>query len=270
MKTSNGVNKKLKDLFNLSGKVAVVTGGAGFLGEAICEGLAESGANVAIVSRDLAKCRKLADRLTLAYGVKTYAGLLDISKEASVKKCFAQISKKMSGLDILVNNAYFGSSGSIEEMSEQAWQKGMEGTINGVWRCTKGVLPHFISGGVIINIASMYGLVSPDPRIYGEDMSLANPPNYGSGKAAILQFTRYAAVHLAPRQIRVNSISPGAFPGGEAGANRDFMVRLKNKIPLGRTGKPDELKGAVVFLAADASAYVTGANIVVDGGWTAW
>src|SRR3989338_5364381 len=168
------MNKILKDLFNLSGRVAVVTGGAGFLGEAICEGLAEAGANVVIVSLHPLKCKKLADRLTRDYGVKTWAGLMDISKEVSVKKCFVQIAKKMSRVYILVNNAYFGSSGDLAKMSEDDWQKGIDGTINGVWRCTKGVLPYFTAGGVIINIASMYGLVSPDPRIYADDMSIVN------------------------------------------------------------------------------------------------
>lgn len=264
------MNKSLKELFDLSGKVAVVTGGAGFLGEAVCEGLAEAGASVAIVSANSKKCQNLAERLARDYGVKTWGGQMDIAKSASVKKCFTEIASELSHVDILVNNAHFCSSGRLEEMTEEDWQKGIDGTINGVFRCTQGVLPYFTTSGVIINIASMYGLVSPDPRIYKGDQNLENPPNYGAGKAAIIQFTRYAACCLASRQIRVNSISPGPFPNEEVLANPEFIARLKDKVPLGRVGTPHEMKGSVVFLASDASSYVTGANIVVDGGWTAW
>jgi gluconate 5-dehydrogenase len=123
--------------------------------------------------------------------------------------------------------------------------------------------------GVIINISSMYGIVSPDSRIYG-DSGYNNPPDYGAGKAAIIQFTRYSACHLACDGIRVNTISPGPFPGAEVQQNKTFMSNLENRVPLGRIGRPDDLKGAVVFLASNASSYVTGQNIVVDGGWTVW
>lgn len=264
------MSKRLKDLFNLSGKAVVVTGGAGYLGEAICEGLAEAGASIAIVSTSLKEGRALANSLVKKYGVKAWAGLMDISKPSSIKKCFAEIVKKFDHIDVLINNAYFGAPGRLEEISDNDWQQGIEGTINGVFRCTQGVLPYFTSGGVIINMASMYGLVSPDTRIYGGNRNLENPPNYGSGKAAIIQFSRYTACHLAPRNIRVNCISPGAFPNKLVRTNRGFITRLENKIPLGRVGTPDELKGVAVFLASDASSYITGTNIVVDGGWTAW
>jgi len=115
----------------------------------------------------------------------------------------------------------------------------------------------------------MYGVVSPDPRIYG-DSGYDNPPNYGAGKAAIIQFTRYAACHLAAKGIRVNAISPGPFPNPKVQENKWFISNLKNKVPLGRIGQPGDLKGAVVFLASEGSSYITGQNIVVDGGWTVW
>jgi len=121
----------------------------------------------------------------------------------------------------------------------------------------------------IINISSIYGEVSPDPSIY-EDSGYNSPPQYGSGKAAIIQFTRYAACHLAKKGIRVNSISPGSFLKPEVQKNQNFVNNLKKKIPLGRIGDPDELKGAVVFLASKSSSYITGENIHVDGGWIAW
>lgn len=264
------MSKKLKELFDLSGKVAIVTGGSGYLGEAMCEGLAESGANIAILGTNLKDGKILAKRLIKEYKIRAWAGEMDISKSASIKKGFVQVVKQFSRIDILVNNAYFGASGRLGDISDESWQKGIDGSINGVSRCTKNVLPYFNSGGVIINIASMYGIISPDPRIYNNDRKLENPPNYGAGKAAIIQYSRYSACHLASQNIRVNSISPGAFPHDQVRANKDFLSRLENKVPLGRVGRPDELKGAVVFLASDASSYVTGTNLVVDGGWTAW
>lgn len=264
------MTKKLRELFDLSGKVAVVTGGSGYLGEAIGESLAELRADLVIVGTNLKKSRILAKRLSKDYDIKAWAGYMDISKPLSIKKSFTEIKKRFSHIDILINNAYFGASGRLEEISEDSWKMGIDGTINGVFRCTQAVLPYFNSGGVIINIASMYGLVSPDLRIYNGDKSLENPANYGAGKAAIIQFTRYSACNLASRGIRINCISPGAFPHTRIKSNQHFISRLENKIPLARVGLSHELKGAIAFLASDASSYVTGFNLVVDGGLTAW
>jgi gluconate 5-dehydrogenase len=172
-----------------------------------------------------------------------------------------------------VNNAFFGYEGKNEKnipaMPEEMWAMGIEGTANVVFRCIRSAASLMKKGGSIINISSIYGIVSPDPSIYGTS-GFNNPPAYGAGKAAVLQFTRYAACHLASKGIRVNSISPGAFPNKEVQENKKFISNLKRKIPLGRIGEPEDLAGAVVFLASDASSYVTGSNIVVDGGWTAW
>ena len=123
--------------------------------------------------------------------------------------------------------------------------------------------------GSIINIASIYGTVSPDPEIY-ENSGFDNPPEYGAGKAAIIQFTRYIAVHNAKYGVRANSISPGPFPNQTVQKNKKFMNNLKRKIPMNRIGHPNELKGITIFLASNASSFLTGENIHVDGGWTAW
>lgn len=264
------MSKSIKELFDLSGKVAIVTGGSGYLGEAMCEGLAEYGASLAIVSTNVDKNRILMNRLVKKFGVDACVGQIDIANPKSIEKCFSAIDKKFSHIDILINNAFFGAAGRLNEISEESWKTGMEGTINSVFRCTQAILPYFNSGGVIINIASIYGLISPDLRIYGGDRSLENPPNYGAGKAAIIQFSRYSACNLAPLGIRVNSICPGAFPNPKVQKKQSFIKRLEKKIPMSRIGIPHELKGAIVFLASDASSYVTGSNIVVDGGMTAW
>lgn len=258
-------------LFNLKNKVAVVTGGAGHLGAAICEGLAEAGATVVIASRDIVKCRELAEKLSEQYQIEAIGMKVDISSKDSVEELMATVSKIKGHIDIFVNNAFFGASGGIMDITEDNWLKGIDGTINSAFRCLQAVIPYMVKQqkGKIINISSMYGLVSPDPRIYSHP-SLSNPPNYGAGKAAIIQLTKYAACHLAKDNIMVNAITPGAFPNPEVQKNKQFIDNLENKIPLGRIGRPEDLKGAVLFLASDASDYVTGANIVVDGGWTVW
>jgi NAD(P)-dependent dehydrogenase (short-subunit alcohol dehydrogenase family) len=260
------------DMFSLQGRVVVVTGGAGHLGSAISEGLAEAGADVAIASRDDRRCRELADKLAKRCSVRAMGIRLDMRSLGEVKDCFMEVDRRMGAIDVLVNNAGFAKAGtSIESVSEADWLEAIEGTINGVFRCTQAVLPHMErrKRGAIINVSSMYGIVSPDPRIYG-DSGYDNPPGYGAGKAAVIQLTRYAACHLAAKGIRVNAVSPGPFPSPIVQRNEQFMAELRTKVPLGRIGDPADLKGVVVFLASDASSYITGQNIVVDGGWTAW
>lgn len=265
------MKKNIHELFSLSGNVAVVTGGAGHLGFSISEALAEAGAEVYIASRDEEKCKQAASILQQRLDTKVVGTHIDISSSKSVTDCFERIESRAGKINILVNNASFSTDGKLNEISEHDWSKGIDGTINGVYRTTKAIVPIMShnKGGSIINIASMYGTVSPDPSIYG-DSGYDNPPNYGAGKAAIIQFTRYMACHFAKEGIRVNAISPGPFPSPEVQENKQFISNLEKKTPLGRIGLPYELKGIVVFLASAASSYVTGQNIHVDGGWTSW
>lgn len=262
---------KIKDLFNLENNVAVVTGGTGYLGLNISEALAEAGATVYITGRNEKKCKETAEFLERSTGGRVKGLKIDIGSLQSIKNCFSQITKEMGKIDILVNNAFYSPGSNLRNISERDWLLGIDGTINGVFRCTKAIIPIMEKNksGSIINISSMYGVVSPDPSIYGNS-GCDNPPNYGAGKAAIIQFTRYTACHLAKKGIRVNAVSPGPFPKPEVQKDIKFMSNLKKKTPLGRIGQPYEIKGVIVFLAARASSYVTGANINVDGGWTAW
>jgi len=263
---------RTQELFDLQSSIAVVTGGAGHLGYAISEALAEAGAEVYIASRNAARCREVARKIEADTGASSVNGItVDIRSTESIKQCFAQIAAQSGRIDILVNNASFGASGAVETMTEDEWLTGIDGTVNGVFRCIQAIVPVMAGSefSSIINIASMYGMVSPDPSIYG-DTGYDNPPNYGAGKAAIIQFTRYAACHLAAKGIRVNTISPGPFPNPEIQKSTQFISNLVKRVPLGRIGQPYEIKGAVVFLASRASTYVTGVNIPVDGGWTAW
>jgi gluconate 5-dehydrogenase len=264
-------NMHIKKLFDLKGKIAVVTGGSGYLGSAITESLAEAGAFVYVTGRDVKKLQKFQKEnyRKLNNLIKTIS--LDILSEKSVKECFTKIKKNEKRIDILVNNASYVSTGTLEKLSDSNWNQGLNGTVTGVFRCTKQVIPIMEKngGGTIINISSIYGEVSPDPAIYGHT-GFNNPPQYGAGKAAIIQFTKYCACNLAHKGIRVNTILPGPFPKKEIQRNKQFIKNLTKKIPLGRIGKPYELKGAVVFLASESSSYITGEVLHVDGGWTAW
>ena len=260
-----------KKLFNLEGKIAVVTGGTGHLGRSIAEGLAEVGAHVFITSRYKEKALIIKNSFSDEITNNVDAEVLDILSAESVKKCFDRIKNNSNKIDILVNNAGHIPSGNFENMSEKDWEDGINSLINGVFRCTKEIIPIMEKNGEgsIINIASMYGKVSPDPSIYGES-GFNSLPNYGASKAAIIQYTKYLACHLAKKGIRVNAISPGPFPKEDVQKNVEFMNQLKMKVPMGRIGLPYELKGTVIFLASNASSYITGENILVDGGWTAW
>jgi len=258
------------NLFNLKDKVAVVTGGTGHLGSAMAEGLAECGATVFTLSRGTNSNENIRHWVAACPDQVKHLPT-DMRSRKSIENAYEKIFVAHGKIDVLVNNAYFGAAGKLEEISEKNWMEGIEGTINSVYRCTQAVIPYMkhSPAGSIINISSMYGIVSPVPEIYGNS-GLDNPPNYGAGKAAIIQFTRYAACHLAKYGIRVNSISPGPFPNEGVQENEDFISRITERVPLKRIGKPDELKGIVILLASDASSYITGANIPVDGGWTAW
>ncbi|MFH1884104.1 MAG: SDR family oxidoreductase [Planctomycetota bacterium] len=258
-------------LFSLKNKVAIVTGGAGHLGYAISEALAECGCVVFMVSRHISEDNEKVVHLRQRFKQRIRTAMVDIGSTESIRKTHQQIVAEYQKIDILVNNAYFGTPGSLEGMTEENWNKGIDGSINSVFRCTKEIIPSMkkLLSGSIINIASMYGTVSPNPEIYG-DSGFDNPPNYGAGKAAIIQFTRYAACHLAKYGIRVNAVSPGPFPNEEVQTNKEFIANLKLKVPMKRFGQPSEIKGVIALLASDASSFITGANIPVDGGWTAW
>jgi NAD(P)-dependent dehydrogenase (short-subunit alcohol dehydrogenase family) len=259
-----------EDLFSLREKVAVVTGGYGHLGKGFCKGLADAGASVIAAGRNY-------DKFKLAFirgnSRKINFEQMDISSEESVKTAFKNIYKKAKRIDILVNNAvYLQGFDDPAEMSLSDWDYGVDGTLNSVFRCIKLVIPYMrrAKKGSIINISSMYGVISPDFSIYKGHKEYFSPPNYGAAKAGVIQLTRYYAVYLAGYGIRVNCISPGAFPNPNVVKQERFLQKLLAKIPMGRIGRPDELKGAIVFLASGASSYMTGQNIIIDGGWTAW
>jgi gluconate 5-dehydrogenase len=262
--------RTLKNLLSLKDKVALVVGGAGYLGRAICETMAELGANVVIVSRDGEKCKIFAEELNEKYKTKNYGTSVDILDVKNIEDLMTEINEKYGQLDVLINNAWSGKKNSFESITFEDWDYDIDICLNAVFYTTKLAVPMLKkTKGVIINTTSMYGHVAPDHRIY-DGIEFANPPSYGAAKAGVLQLTKYLASFLSPHGIRVNAVSPGPFPFLETLKNKEFKESLESKNMLGRVGEPDDLKGAFALLASDASKYMTGQNICVDGGWTAW
>lgn len=261
----------IRDLFNLTGQVAIVTGGAGLLGSAMSEALSEAGAHVVVASRNLDNCRAMAERLS-ANGPEALALQLDVAEKASIEAMIAATVDHFGQLDILVNNAYSGKLGPVETMSVEDFETSLRHGVTAYFLCFQAALSHLrqSDGASVINIASMYGMVAPDQGIYG-DTGFNSPINYNAVKGAVLQMSRFMATYCAKDGIRVNAISPGPFPRKSAQEQfPEFMEALSRKNPMNRIGQPWELKGTIVFLASQASSYITGQNIVVDGGWTTW
>ncbi|MDF2723944.1 MAG: family oxidoreductase [Paenibacillus sp.] len=258
-------------LFSLRHKVVVITGGSGYLGSAVTKGMLALGARVAIAD-------KVEPTFLGEWGDQGIWVSYDASNTDSVKEVFRRTKAAFGRIDALVNCASYGSKAgpesSLERLTDEDWQSGVEGALGSVFRCTREAIPYLreSGGSSIVNFSSMYGIVSPDPAIYG-DSNADNPPNYGAGKAGILQFTRYCAAHLAADGIRVNSVTPGPFPNmATLKLKQDdaFQRKLKDKTMLRRVGVPDDIAGPVILLVSDASSFMTGTNIAVDGGWTAW
>ena len=261
-----------RTLFDLSSKNVLITGGAGYLGSGMSEAVAAYGANLFILGKQIEKNQKKADELQAQYPEQVIESVpFDIRDEQIIDKAMQYIANKVESIDVLINNASYSCSKAFHEYSSGEWAEGIEGTINNVSRVTRYALPYMMKqrNGNIINIASMYGMVAPNMEIYG-DSGQNNPANYGAGKAAIIQLTKYLASVYAEYGIRANAVSPGPFPNPTVQKNKQFIEALKGKNPMHRIGQPEDLQGIIVYLASDASRYTTGQNIAVDGGWTAW
>ncbi|MGA9471779.1 MAG: SDR family oxidoreductase [Terriglobales bacterium] len=266
------MNRSLQQLLTLKGRTAVVTGGAGYLGTAISETLAELGANLVLASRDKAKCEKKCEEIVQLTGgsIKAVALQLDVMKKGAAAEFFARVHEHFPAIDILVNNAWSGKKNSWESITEEDWEYDINMSLNSVFRMTKAAFPDLkATRGVILNIGSLYSHLAPDYRMY-DGKEFANPPSYGAAKAGVIQFTKYLASFLSPHGIRVNAVSPGAYPHPPTQAHKEFMQRLASKNPMNRIGHPDDLKGAVALLCSDAGSYITGQDIHVDGGWGVW
>ncbi len=261
------------EAFSLRGKTALVTGATGHLGSAMARVLAEAGAHVLVNSRSLARSQEMTQTLINA-GCSAEPAVFDVTNKSAVVDFFS--ARERQALHILINNAYLGGAGSIETAESQAYSGSYDVTVVAAHNLVRAALPslrravHVNGDASVINLTSMYAMVSPDQRVY-DSPGGANPPFYGAAKAALLQWTRYAACEFGGEGIRVNSISPGPFPSEAVQkSNPEFIRKLAAKVPMARIGRADEVAGPVLFLASVAASYVNGANLVVDGGWTSW
>ena len=273
----------IQEKFDLSGRVAIVTGGVGLLGTEFCKTLAEAGAAVAVVDLNASASQAVANTLTKS-GYQAQAFAVDITKPDSVNAMVENVLSAFGRIDILVNSAALDpkfdpdavkkgiTPGAFEDYPLEQWNAALNVNLTGMFLITQAcVKPMLAQGkkGSIINICSTYGLNGPDQRIYikdGERVAF-KPVYYTVTKAGVMGFTKYLAAYYAGTDIRVNALTPG----GVFNNHEDYFVKnYSAKTIIGRMAKKDEMNGALLFLASDASSYMTGNNVVVDGGWTAW
>jgi NAD(P)-dependent dehydrogenase (short-subunit alcohol dehydrogenase family) len=252
--------------------VAVVVGGAGRIGRALCRGLSEAGAAVCILDLEAAAARELAEGIARQSGRPTLAFDADITSEISLATAVERVTAELGPASILVNSAQFRGDGfyssSPEEYPREPWEQVLQTNLTGVHLACQAVgrVMKEHGGGSIVNLASTYGVVSPDPRIYGAS-GVNSPPAYAAAKAGVIQLTRYLAVHWREQGIRVNCLVPGGVFDDQ---DEQFVAEYCRRTPLGRMARPEDYVGPVLFMASAASAYMTGATVTVDGGWTAW
>jgi len=274
--------RQTPDLFNLTGKTALITGAGGLLGPKHAEALIECGARVILTDHHADRAEEKANLLNEKYGksIATWH-CMDVTNKDWVEDVFS----RYENIDILINNAAkdpkvkkdggLKPDSRFETMSEEYWKEGIDAAVNGTFICSQVAANKMLknhSGGVILNISSDLGVIAPDQRIYRkpgveENMQNVKPITYSAAKWAIVGMTKYLAVYFADKNIRVNCLSPtGVFNNHP----EEFVKKLSNIIPMGRMADIDEYKGAIVFLCSDASSYMTGENMVIDGGKTVW
>ncbi len=266
------------ELFRLNGKTAIVTGALGLIGKEHCKALSEAGANVIAADLDVNECRKFASSLQ----TESIGCYLDVTNPDSIKNLRDEALAKFNHIDILVNNAaindMFENPKAASEQSKfenyplELWQKSIDVNLTGVFLCSQIIGSEMAKqkSGSIINIASTYGITAPDQSLYKKEdgtQSFYKPPAYSATKGAVIMFTKYLASYWGNCGLRVNTLSPG---GVENSQDDFFILKYSAKTPLGRMARPTDYKGALIFLASDASSYMTGANLIIDGGWTCW
>jgi NAD(P)-dependent dehydrogenase (short-subunit alcohol dehydrogenase family) len=277
------MRSNVRDRFDLSGRVAIVTGGAGLLGTQHAEAIAGAGGIPVLVDIDGERAAATATRISETFGVAASGVVTDITSAGAVHVLLDQVIARYGRVDILINNAANNpaveSSGDldfsrVENFPLSQWESDIAVGLTGAFLCSQafGTEMARAGRGVIVNVASDLSLIGPDQRIYRkdgvpDDMQPSKPVTYSVVKSALIGLTRYLATYWAEKGVRVNAISPGGVSNGQPDA---FVARLANLIPLGRMAQLDEYQGAMLFLCSDASSYMTGANLVVDGGRTAW
>ena len=252
----------IEDLLSLKDKVVLITGGAGLYGSRILEGLLEAGGTVITASRSVDNARKIVDEFK-SKGLDAHAKYVDHTDHESIMKLKADIVDEFGGLDVFINNAVARPMKRYLDPLD-SWKTSMDVNASGMFDIVREMADQIDKrgGGVIVNIASMQGMFGADFSLYeGTDMD--SPPDYHFHKGGMIALTKYLARKLGPKNIRVNSVSPGGLYSGQ---DDKFLKKYNKKVPLGRMAGHDDIKGVVVFLASQASSYVTGENILMDGG----
>jgi NAD(P)-dependent dehydrogenase (short-subunit alcohol dehydrogenase family) len=266
--------RSLREMMSLEGRVALVTGGAGHIGRAVANALAELGAGIAISDIAPRRADDAAAALAANFPVRAAAFACDFEQPTAAKELPGRVREKFGRIDIVVNCAAFvGTSGledwavPFEQQSPEAWRRALEVNLTAPFILVQAAAEDLAASGhgSVINISSIYGLAGPDWRLY-EGTSLGNPAAYAASKGGLIQMTRWLATTMAPK-VRVNAIAPG---GVFRNTQEPFLGRYISRTPMGRMATEEDFKGAVAYLASDLSAYVTGQCLAVDGGWTAW
>ena len=270
------------ELFNLQDRVAIITGGAGLLGQQYAVALGQAGAHAIVADMNSEEANQLATRVTNLTGVKAVGIETDISNKQSVEEMVEQSLAHFGRVDILINNAAIDPKFdpdragkhifAFEDYPLELWNQGINVNLTGMFLCSQAVAKPMIGQGhgVIVNISSIYGLVGPDQRIYERSDNSPRtykPVTYSVTKSAVLGMTRYLSTYWAGKNIRVNTLTLGGVFNDH---DREFVQKYSYRTPLGRMADRSEYCGALLYLVSDASSYMTGANLVVDGGWTAW
>ena len=263
----------VKKLFDLTGRTVILTGAVGLLGSKYAEALSQARANVVLADKNYSACKKLAKKIREKYDVKPLPIKVNVTNKKSVLKMVSKTIEEYSKVDVLINNAMYVEGPKersilFEDFPLSYWYKIIDVNLTGMFLCCQevGKVMREQRRGVVINISSNYGLVGADQRIYGKS-KLNSTLVYGVTKSAVLNFTRYLASYWHKFGIRVNTLSLG---GVENNQDSHFIKNYSAKTMLGRMAKKDEYVGAMLFLVSDASSYMTGSNLIVDGGWTAW
>ena len=264
----------IKQLMNLKGRRALITGATGGLGKMMADTLAELGADLVLVDRPDSDFQSLVETLPQRWGIEIQHRHCDLEQQTQRAELMDWLKSSSEGLNILINNAAFVGAAELqgwavpfEEQTVETWRRALEVNLTAVFDLCQGLTPMLkvAEGASIINIASIYGQYGPDWSLY-EGTSMSNPAAYGASKGGLIQFTHWLATTIAPH-VRVNAISPG---GVFRNQPKEFVQRYEARTPLARMATEDDLSGAIAYLASDLSRYVTGQNLAVDGGWGVW
>jgi NAD(P)-dependent dehydrogenase (short-subunit alcohol dehydrogenase family) len=271
------MNDSILNIFNLKGKVVVLTGSAGRIGSRFAEVLSSAGAKLVLVDIDDKSNTKLASKLQKQYGKNITSFTTDFTDEGEIQKLVTKVIKSNKKIDVLINNAHYLPrdhplrDAPFEKYPLELWNEAITKNLQGVFLCCREFGKYMVKqkSGNIINISSIYGITGPDQRIYGKSR-LNSPAFYSTTKGGIVSLTKYLASYWNGKNIRVNTLTLGGVFDKKLHTDKNFVKNYSKKTMIGRMGNTNDYDGAILFLTSDTSSYMTGANLIIDGGWTSW